>query len=310
MSAFLAAMVLAVAAWSPHPAAATLASPVVTAVAPAVPRKIVPPDGIEELGPVLTAASAAVIDEASGVLLWGSRAYAVRPFASITKLLAALALLDRAPAWDARIVVALEDIPAEGNTILAAGDTVAARDLFRAMLIRSDNGAARALARHQGDAPALGEAMARSAQRLGLTSVRVTEPTGLDARNRGSAVDAARLLAAALREQEIATSLRTMRTALDAGRDGRRALDVWTTNQLLTDGRTHAFEVRGAKTGYLDEAGYNFVTEVARDGHAIVVAVLGSATHADRFRDAAILADWIFQHYAWDAASATSPVTP
>ncbi|MDO8463135.1 MAG: serine hydrolase [bacterium] len=308
MGLFFAILFVAFSSWSAHPALAEPLSvgpaPAIVATSPRIPTRIAAANGEpEELGPVLTAQSAAVLDADSGVLLWGKQPYAVRPLASITKLLTAIAYVEVRDDRDgvSQVQIVADDIPEEGNTIVESDDIFAVHDLLAAMLIRSDNGAARALARSDG-ALVSGDAQERTARRLGLRSVRVTDPAGLRSDNRGTAVDAARLLAAALAEDPLRSLLATARTTVDAHRDGRRALPIVTTNALLTDGREHSYTLIGGKTGYLDEAGYNFVIEVERDGATIVVAVLGAATHLDRFRDVGVLADWIFQHFDWSEA--------
>lgn len=309
MTLLLSALVIAFGVWSAHPAVATVPLSEETAlppvIAPAIPTRIVRTNGAVDAGPTISAASAAVLDASSGVVLWGKRPYAVRPIASITKLLTALAFVDPRDAsvgLDDPVTIAPEDVPSEGNTIFRAGDVVSAAELLTAMLVRSDNSAARALARLEALEGALvtGHAQERLAQRLGLRSLHAVDPAGLQPENRGTAIDAARLLDAALGVPPIAARLRTMRTAIAVERGGTtQRLDVWTTNHLLLDGRTHPFTIVGAKTGTLDEAGYNFVLGAERDGHAIVVAVLGSASHFERFHDAEVLVEWVFQNYRW-----------
>jgi len=38
---------------------------------------------------------------------------------------------------------------------------------------------------------------------------------------------------------------------------------------------------------------------VGKDGQAIIVAVLGSKTTADRFQDLKAVAQWIFDNFQW-----------
>lgn len=272
--------------------------------APSVPTKRgAGPSEREELGPDISAQSAVVIDGKSGVVLFGKRPYAVRPFASMTKLLSALALVRTNPDWGASIDILPEDIPAEGNTVFRAGDRVRLRDAFTAMLVRSDNAAARALVRVQFPAPALFRAAsARVATELRLHAMTVREPTGLDAVDRGTAVDAAQLLRAALEEREIRDRLGRGRAVIAVSGPQARNVIVTTTNRLLRlrlPGVDWA-SVAG-KTGYIDESGYNFVMAADRAGQRVIVAVLGATTHEDRFRDAAVLAGWVFENYTWPA---------
>jgi D-alanyl-D-alanine carboxypeptidase (penicillin-binding protein 5/6) len=54
--------------------------------------------------------------------------------------------------------------------------------------------------------------------------------------------------------------------------------------------------VLGIKTGWTENARENLVTYVKRDGHNVVIAVLGSQ---DRFGETKELIDWIFTNYQW-----------
>ncbi|MDO8425755.1 MAG: serine hydrolase [bacterium] len=300
MTALLALLVTALHAWSAHPSLSEpMQASTVVAEQPQIPvRKLAATDEAMELGPELTAASAAVIDVASGAVLWGKQPYLVRPLASVTKVLTAIAYEDTGPTL---ITILAEDIPREGHTVLRPGDQVTTRDALAAMLVYSDNAAARALARTD-DAHATDDVLAAAARRLGLRSFRIADPAGLESANRGTAIDAARLLIAAAARPVLRELLGTARVTIDAHRPDRRAIAVTTTNVLLTDNRAHPYELLGGKTGYLDEAGYNFVAIVARDGHAIAVAILGATTHPDRFRDAGVLADWIFDAFSWNGS--------
>lgn len=284
---------------------------------------------IEELGPIITAESAAVLDVESGAVLWGKRPYAVRPIASITKLATALAIVDAEPVLDTLIEVVPEDIPEEGHTVLQPGDHVAMGDLLTAMLVYSDNAAANALYRsvisteretrveksqittprylNVGSLPPCCElaALAHAARDDEWLGLSLADPAGLSPENRGTAIDAARLLIAALHESAIANRLRKSEATIRVRRKNKEKISgffsqtIQSTNQLLRDGATHTFAIVGGKTGYLNESGYNLVMAAERDGHRITITLLGSASNEDRFRDARLLADWTFRNYEW-----------
>jgi D-alanyl-D-alanine carboxypeptidase (penicillin-binding protein 5/6) len=54
--------------------------------------------------------------------------------------------------------------------------------------------------------------------------------------------------------------------------------------------------VLGVKTGWTENARENLVTYIERDGHKVMIAVLGSQ---DRFGETRELIDWIFTNYQW-----------
>ena len=72
-----------------------------------------------------------------------------------------------------------------------------------------------------------------------------------------------------------------------------------TAEELLNDGKNGLY-VLGGKTGYLDEAKWNFVVKV-RDSRnkPILVVILGADTKARSFRDAEVAAKWVWDNYRW-----------
>jgi len=50
------------------------------------------------------------------------------------------------------------------------------------------------------------------------------------------------------------------------------------------------------KTGWTENARENLVTVIERDGHKVMIAVLGSQ---DRFGETKELINWIFANYQW-----------
>ena len=51
------------------------------------------------------------------------------------------------------------------------------------------------------------------------------------------------------------------------------------------------------KTGWTENARENLVTYMERDGHKIMIAILGSQ---DRFGETRELIEWIFNNYSWE----------
>ncbi|MFH1098664.1 MAG: serine hydrolase [Candidatus Uhrbacteria bacterium] len=314
MVAFLAAIFIAAQAAIIHPAIGAMRPlPVlaefVRVPVPPLPEKIKSGD-VEELGPIIDAEAAVVVDAASGAVLFGKRPYAVRPLASITKLLTALAVVRADLDVGRKIAILSADIPVEGGTVLTAGDHVSIDDLFTALLVRSDNGAARALARTMvakstgaatGDPQKLAvERMRTLALSLDLRTVRIADVAGLDPGNVGAPIDAARLMIAAMVEPKIRSRSMIAEATISGGQTGRERIAIQSTNRLLRDLPPRSFDVVGGKTGHIDESGYNFAIAAARDGHRIAIVVLGSTTDVGRFRDARALADWTFRNYEWN----------
>ncbi|MBA3451260.1 MAG: D-alanyl-D-alanine carboxypeptidase, partial [Chloroflexia bacterium] len=151
-------------------------------------------------------------DVTSGTELFALNADAPLPPASLTKIVAALVVLERAD-LDATIEIIAEDLvgPEESQVGLVAGDRLSVRDLLFGALIPSGNDATRALGRVVGNA-SLAEPAAPAqaldafialmnikARDLGATSSTFKNATGIDAEGHlMSARDVATVTEAAL----------------------------------------------------------------------------------------------------------------
>ena len=266
--------------------------------------------------PPISAEAVFVTDISTGTELFALNAEEPLPPASLTKIAAALVVLERAN-LDETIEILEEDLvsPEESQVGLTAGDRLSVRDLLRGMLIPSGNDATLALARHIG-ATAIGESaspdrtvaefvsmMNAKAAELGATSSHFLNPTGIDDPGHVmSARDIAILTKAALQNSLFAETVATTSAVLDSELlpDGYR---VTTTNQLLGEGI-----VTGVKTGTTAKAGGCLVTSFAVGPNQVVAVILGSdvgeATDGSqdtsaRFAETRALLDAVKTDYLW-----------
>src|SRR5690606_14565539 len=100
-----------------------------------------------QLIPDVRAGAAIVYNPVTHEVLYESNAQAPRSIASITKVMTAVAFLEEATDLDREVTVHRDDMVAVSVTYLRAGDKVTIRQLLHLLLIGSDNGAARTLAR-------------------------------------------------------------------------------------------------------------------------------------------------------------------
>ncbi len=254
----------------------------------------------ETLGPDLTAMSYVVIDVESGKVLTSQNPSAIRPVASLTKLLTAVTVREHAKPDDG-VTVGLHAVQArlQGSDMrLRAGERMSVRDLLAGLLITSANDAAVALAEHvAGSEKAFAEEMNRVARSLGLTRTHMVNATGLDnVQHFSSSYDMALLLTHVWRDPLLGVFVRAK--SLDVRSiDGKTVHHLQTTNRLLGE-RT---DVLAGKTGFTDAAGESLAIVAEDDRQQPVVAViLGSE---DRFRDMANLLNWTFWAYTWPEAT-------
>jgi D-alanyl-D-alanine carboxypeptidase (penicillin-binding protein 5/6) len=219
-------------------------------------------------------------DLGDGTVLWRLRATAVRPIASLTKLMTALLAVERlGPRERVRIARAADQVGGARMGGLRPGRRVRADVLLKGLLISSANDAAVALAvAGAGSERAWVQLMNKRAGLLGLRCTHYVDAHGLDPRNRSCAADLAVLAMRAMNEPRIAEIARKRYARVWPG--AGKKLTLRTTNQLLRDQYPGAV---GLKTGYTSPAGFCLVAVVQRGERRIGIVVLGSK---DSFADA------------------------
>jgi D-alanyl-D-alanine carboxypeptidase (penicillin-binding protein 5/6) len=132
--------------------------------------------------PPQVAASAWYLVGEDGKLLARRNDRQQRPIASITKLMTALVVIERARLSDVVTVTPYAADPLESVVYLRAGEELTVAELLRAMLIPSANDAAHMLALHvgEGSIERFVDLMNAKAKELGLEDTRFENPIGLD----------------------------------------------------------------------------------------------------------------------------------
>ncbi|MEW6610435.1 MAG: serine hydrolase [Patescibacteria group bacterium] len=236
----------------------------------------------------LSAKSALVVDAVSGKVLYAKNKDVVRPLASLTKLMTALVAVDLLPDRTKKVSIVKADEARGGRLYIHGGDEVSVDDLFYLTLVSSSNDAALALARATGKSREdFVKEMNRRARYMGLKYARFMDPTGLESSNVATAKEVVLLLQAAVDNPFLqhVMSTKEYRLALGEGKTNT----VVSTNKLLG-----SLEVRGGKTGYIDESGYNYAVEVrGTKGEILTIVLLGHEREMDRFTQAKALVEWV-----------------
>lgn len=208
-----------------------------------------------------------------GRLTWGGNLDVTRPPASLVKLLTALTLLGRDWQPDAVVTVSRRAADIEGSQVgLRTGERVRAADLLTAMLVRSGNDACLALVeKAAGSLEAFLPRLNARATEIGLVASRFDHPCGLDADGtRTTARDLLRLADAALAEPQI--TLRAHAVEARIVTLGGRELRFRNSNALI--GRDP--DAVGLKSGFTQRAGRCLIAVAERDGHRVIVVMLGA----------------------------------
>jgi D-alanyl-D-alanine endopeptidase (penicillin-binding protein 7) len=252
----------------------------------AEPRRLVDADG----DPILRSASAVVIDQSSGAVLYEKNAGTQLPIASITKLMTAMVVLDAKPDMQEQLEIGKDDVDRHKGTSsrLRVGTQLTREEMLRLALMASENRAAAALSRHYpGGRDEFIAAMNRKAGELGLTDTHFEDPTGLTAANVSSARDLTRLAAAAHSYSEI----REFSTAPKYEvRIGRRQHAFYNTNRLVNNEK---WEIGLSKTGYISEAGKCLVMQTWLNDKPMIIVLLDSWGKLTRIADANRIKRWL-----------------
>lgn len=246
-----------------------------------------------------SAKSIIVKDKETGMVMYAKNEYNRRSVASITKLMSALVILEKDPNWDAVVEVVPDDVI---GTHMYAGEKYTLESLWRSALIGSSNKAVLTLADSVGwPREAFVERMNGKALELGMADTHFVDPTGLEKENVSTASDIAILLEEAMDINEIRQTVLLKEYYL-ASVDKKNMRHMWNTDWLLLGWvNNHFVDIRGGKTGYIPESGYNFTMQVADAyGHILDVVVLGAKDHEARFTEARDVAEAVFEDYIWD----------
>ena len=239
--------------------------------------------------PDVRAAAAIIFNPVTGQILYEENSQDKRSIASITKVMTALVYLEDNPDLTSDVTVERSDVYAASTTHLKANDHVTAGELLHLLLIASDNGAARALARtsHGGSAQFV-ERMNEKAIELGLQNTSFADPSGLNPDNVSSAFDLSHLITFAASDDRISSIMRTPSYTVVTN---RRTIPIHSTNHLLMAGDV---DVMGGKTGFIGKAGYCLATLLRLpQGDPIAVVVLGARSNNGRFWETRHLFKWL-----------------
>lgn len=242
--------------------------------------------------PTLSAQGVLVVDLNSGVTLYEKNPDEKLLPASTTKIVTALVALDSYKLDD--ILTVPSGVSVDGQKMgLYVGEKMKVEDLLYGLLVYSANDAAMTLAiNYPGGYDVFINQMNIKASELNMTNSHFENPVGLDGNTQTTtAKDMVRASEIAMRIPEFSKIVGTKSiTFTDVA--GKTKYSLNNINQLI--GKIPG--VSGIKTGWTENARENLITYIDRDGHGVILAVLGSQ---DRFGETKELIDWIFQNYDW-----------
>ena len=245
--------------------------------------------GSSDMLPISTdSRSVAVIDAETGESIYEKNADAARPMASITKIMTAMVVLDAGLDMREEITLDAEDFvgPKRASSRLKAGDRLNRAEMLLMALMKSENPAAKSLARnYPGGYSAFIRAMNRKAQDLGMTTAFFGDPTGLDKRNVASSKDLVKMVRAAGNYDVIRrfSTTKSYDFFVSNYSSGNRTYKANNTSSLVRDG---SYPIGISKTGFINEAGRCVVMETRVNNRPAIIVILGANSSATRWGDA------------------------
>jgi D-alanyl-D-alanine carboxypeptidase (penicillin-binding protein 5/6) len=261
---------------------------------------IVQPEG-SPAPPAVTAATWVISDLDSGKVLAAKDPHARERPASLIKVLLSIVVI-RELNPETVVTGTQEDANQEGTRVgIGPGGQYTVDQLLHALVMRSGNDAAFALARALGGVDVALEKMNALAKELGALDTRAATPSGLDGPGMTtSAYDLSLIFRAAMKHEEFANATKTKRIDFP-GYAGRPGFQVNNDNTLLD-----TYEgFLGGKTGFTDDSRHTYVGGAERDGRRLAVVLLRGERNNNTLADqGAMLLDYGFTL----AAAKTKPV--
>lgn len=247
--------------------------------------------------PTISSEAAILFHSNTGEVLFGQNENKKYYPASITKIMTALLVLERAGVNDTVVYSKSATTNLESGAVtlsLSEGDKVSVKDSLYGLMLKSANDVANGLAEHvSGSVSAFAKLMNERAKSLGANNTNFANPHGL---NSDSHLTTAKDMALITREAVKNPTLRaimgtTSYTFPAVQKAGVTTVKMGHKMLYASDSRYYK-DVIGGKTGYTSKAGNTLVTVAERGGQQLIVVILKSKnTH---YADTKALLDYGF----------------
>lgn len=266
---------------------------------------------------MLYARSAILIEASTGEVLFEKNADEIMYPASTTKILTGYIALKMGVLDDDDIVTISENavslVPATYATIpLSIGEEVLLSDLVPAMLIKSGNDAANAIAEHlSGSIDAFAALMNQTAQMLGCSQdTHFTNPSGIHNENHyTTARDMAIIARAAMQNETFRDIVSHISYEMPATNKHPQRNVIGNTPIMNPESDYYDPDIRGIKTGFTNASGRCYVG-YAQHGNIGLISVVFYSSNSGVWRDTSRLMDYGFtqvQSISPEALYAESP---
>ncbi len=241
--------------------------------------------------PEILADSAILIETSTGKVLYEKNADVRRPPASMTKIMTCvLGIENLKPTQEIKID---EEVAQTGDSYFyfQTNEVLSVEEIFKSMMLVSDNGAATAIAKAVGKSvPNFAKMMNDKARELGCTNTTFMNPHGLpDDKHLSTARDMAKIAIYCMKDPEFRRYVSTQKAVVH-WISPKKSEEVENTNKLLgkCSGTT------GMKTGWTKAAAGCLAASAKRNGVELIAIVMHSPDTVTRFEDAQKLIEYGF----------------
>ncbi len=240
----------------------------------------------------LSAESAVLIDAHTGDILYEKQSEKRMGMASTTKIMTALVAAESCDI-DQTVDIPQNAVGIEGSSIyLYAGERFTVRELLYALLLRSANDAAAAIAiAIGGSIERFSDMMNAKAEELGLENTHFTNPHGLyEKEHYTSAYDLAVISSHLLKNETLKSIVSTVKITIPFGEATENTRLLVNHNKML---KTYEGAI-GVKTGFTKATGRCLVSAAEREGLTLIAVTLNAP---DDWRDHTEMLDFGFSRY-------------
>lgn len=248
----------------------------------------------------IVAHSFILMERSTGEVLRERRADELRYPASTTKILTALMALNYGEITDTLTVSASAlNLPDDAQLVpFKEGEVITLQDALYAMMLRSGNEAANAVAEYvSGDIETFVEQMNETAYMLGCRSTHFVNPHGMpDELHVTTARDLALIFNACLDHEAFRTIIAAPTYTL-SGTEKNPPRQIATTNLHIVKDNNYYYRYSiGGKTGFTYDAGYVLVEAAEKDGVELIAVIMYSGAYS-RWPDTSRLFQYGFSQY-------------
>lgn len=244
--------------------------------------------------PTIRCKRAIVVDYATGSVLYAKNAMEKCTIASLQKMLTALCVQERGYTSKVFTVATTDTNVVPSKIYIKAGQKYSRDSLLKALLVKSGNDVARALARDAAGSQAqFAVMMNEKARSIGMTRSHFKNPHGLtEAGQYSCAYDAAILARVAFHNETLRSYMGTKKYTFTYSNGTKKTFE--NTNRVLKS----LSYCNGLKTGTTNASGRCLASSGSLNGRTAIVVCLGGDSSASVANDSTALLKWALERPA------------